>query len=536
MLLTLATLSLALFAGEAQRPAAKRARLVVVLCVDQMRADFVERFAPVFEKGGFGTLLDRGTLFTRCTLGHAFTETGPGHACLLTGRHPGRAGIVENDWYDRASRKSVYCVGDEDAQGIPQGDGRSPRNLLADALGDWMKKANPRAKVVSLAGKDRSAILMGGQKPDRVVWFSGSGLATSTAYGSALPAFAKAWNDSKPLAPLAGKAWEATLPQVLLRSMRVGVDDQPGEGSFPGRTFPHALPAAESDLPRALIYTPFADGLLLDLARRAIEAEDLGKDEVADLLAIGLSFADYVGHAFGPGSVEVAEHFARLNEDLGSFLSFLDEKVGRERVLVALSSDHGVLELPERGGGRRVGKEIEAEVEAIEKALEKEVGEGKWIAWHDFRSIYLDFALARERSVDAASLARIVAEKFRALEWVAEAYTLSDLAALGPRDEFVPLYRSSFNRDRSGDVFLRHPENVLVSRFPTGTSHGSPYPYDRAVPLLLAGPGVPAGTNETEIQTIDLAPTLAEALGVPIPDGIDGRSLAENLRPPGRGE
>src|SRR5262245_22176594 len=523
------------------RPPAAKAegvRLAVVLVVDQMPAEMVERFAPMFE-GGFARLLREGTVFTDCAHGHAFTETGPGHAALLSGRHPGTVGIVQNKWFDARRREVVYCVGDPDVARIPSGEGASPSRFLGETLGDWMKRADPASKVVTVTGKDRSAVLMGGRKPDGAYWACEAGFATSTYYRSELPPWLSAWNGKERWKELAGKVWPGRLGEDLLAKLRVGPDDQPGERLFDGAVFPHRLPplpAATAVLP----FTPFADDLVLEVAREAIAGEGLGADGHPDLLCVGLSAADYVGHLCGPRSREVAEHFDLLDEALGAFLSFVEERAGKGRILFALSSDHGVLDLPERLSAEGIparrlvvrGKD-DLGVPDAKKAIAAALGEGEWIAFHDYRSIYLDRELCASKGIAPEKAAEAVAKAFRSLDWVAAAYTRADLLAAQPKDPYVPFFLHSFHAERSGDVLLRHRENDLVFQGRFGTTHGGPYPCDRAVPLVFLGPGFDAAKRTESVQALDLAPTLAEALGVPVPEGVEGRARLAGFRAAG---
>ncbi len=530
---------LSLLSVRPQAPAADGVRLAVVLVVDQMPAEMVERFAPMFE-GGFARLLREGTVFTDCAHGHAFTETGPGHAALLSGRHPGTVGIVENEWFDASRREVLYCVGDPAVERLPAGEGASPARFLGDSLGDWMKRADPASKVVTVTGKDRSAVLMGGRKPDGAYWACEAGFATSTYYRSELPPWLSAWNGKERWKDFAGKVWPGRLGEELLARMRVGPDAQSGERLFDGAVFPHRLPGGPPALTTVLPFTPFSDELVLEVAREAIAGEGLGADGHADLLCVGLSAADYVGHMCGSRSREVAEHFDLLDEALGAFLSYVEERAGKGRVLFAFSSDHGVLDLPERIAAEGIparrlvvrGKE-DLGVPDAKKAIAAALGEGDWIAHHDYRSIYLDRDLCSSKGIAPEKAAEEVAKAFRSLDWVAAAYTRADLFSAEPKDAFVPLYRRSFHPDRSGDVFLRHKENDLVFQGGAGTTHGGPYPCDRAVPLAFLGPGFGAGKRPESVQALDLAPTLAESLGVTIPEGVEGRSRLSMIRAAG---
>ena len=334
---------LALLVLAASVAAGDKPRLVVIVSVDQMRPDTLTRFDAEYT-GGLKRVLERGARF-RGFHDHAATETGPGHAVMTTGCHPGTAGIVANNWLDPRTLEGVYCVA-----------GDAPDNLLRDGLGDWMKRADPKAKVFSVAGKDRAAILMGGKGPDGVYWFDRKGEGF-TARGGApewLTAFNRdGWIDAVP------EHWTYE-PVPWLRA-----DDYEGEAPRFGRAAPHPLRAGTLRETLERLYgTPWLDEWTLRLARATVERFDLGGDESCDLLCLSLSACDTAGHLYGPRSQEIRDLVLRLDRHLGAFFEFLDAR-GAAWTAV-LTADHGVLPIPEalRVDARRLLQDVESAVAA----------------------------------------------------------------------------------------------------------------------------------------------------------------------------
>ena len=509
--------------GSPARAAAER-RLAVLVVVDQMRADYLERFGPAFD-GGLRRLLDDGALFTDAHQDHANTLTASGHASLGTGAHPARSGVVGNEWFERASGRAVAAVSDDDHPRLDGGSGVSPSRLQATTLGDWLIAAHPGAKVLSVAWKDRSAIFLGGHEARDVYWKSrsGPGFTTSRYYRDELPTWMVAFGRA-----LVDRAWPETWE---LSRHEEGAYDAAGEDDFPaeaagiGRTFPHRLRGLGD-----LGGTPFADELLLELCVAGVRGMALGADATPDLLCIGLSATDAIGHAFGPDSVEIQDQMLRLDASLGDFLAFLDDTVGRERYCLALSSDHGVVPLPElavRGAEPRAHRtDFGTELRRLDERLDAELGEGDWIAAFENAEVYLDRATVGARGLAVAAVARRAAELLAQEPDVARAVVLASLAGEDPpRDALARRLLHSYHPERSGDVALVLHPYVLLSGSPVGTSHGSPHDYDTHVPLAFLGAGVAPGRRAEPAATVDLAPTLARWLGVTPPEGLDGRIL-----------
>ena len=352
-------------------------RLAVLVVFDQLRGDYLERWRPLWGEGGFRRLQADGAWFTNCHYPFACTETGPGHATLATGRSPESHGIVGNYWYDRRAAAEVYCVaGTRPYQGVPAGaagDGAStPERLLGPTIGDALRDATGgRGRIIALGLKDRSAVFLAGRRPDACYWFDHwtGGFMTSTYYRDGPHPWVAEFNRGRPADRWFGHDWTRLRPD-LDYAAHSGPDDGPGEatGWMQGRTFPHPTTGGlnrlaggrydNRDYYGALATSPFANELLLELAKRAIDAERLGADDVPDLLGLGLSATDPIGHSWGPDSQEVLDAVLRADRLLADLLAHLDARVGAGRYLVVLTSDHGVCPLPEvaRARGRDAGR------------------------------------------------------------------------------------------------------------------------------------------------------------------------------------
>jgi arylsulfatase A-like enzyme len=525
-------------------PGAARAgappRLVVMLAIDQLRADRVGPELP----GGLGRLVREGRSYPDAVLDHAVTETCAGHATMLTGRHPGATGLTGNVFLDVEVGRRVYCLEDSPERagviGVPD-EGRSPRNLRVTTLGDWMKQARPATRVFAVAGKDRSAIALGGQHADGVYWFSEEhfvGWTTSRHYAAELPEWVSAFNGADPprdgfLAALPER-WEH-LPETAQGAE--GPDDFPGEAGDLSRTSPH--PLRDGDLEtfaEQLFASPYIDLVTLDFARELVTREGLGRVEGTDLLGISLSGHDVVGHRYGPNSHEARDALLRIDAAFGRFLDSLEAELGPGSVAVALTADHGVLPLPEwlaRNGGS------ECPVASGRSGL-KRMGLGllwnlywkfsplSWPeAWLVFAgpTIGVKRALAREEGVDVAEVVARTQAYLEEQPAVEQVWTRAEIES--DDGEFAALYRHSYDPERSGDLVVQLAPTCLISSYGSGTTHGTPYLYDRAVPLVFFGPGISPARVPGHAATVDIAPTLAHRLGVPTPPDLDGRVLFE---------
>ena len=523
--------------GKPPAPLPPAPRLAVLLSVDQMRADYLDRFRPLF-RGGFKRLLEEGAVFSNCTLDYSCTETGPGHATLATGRNPRSHGIVGNTWFDRSARKQVDSAEDSDAKPVGGGSGGSPKNLLATTLGDWLRGRFPGAKVVSIAGKDRSAILLGGKKPTAALWYAAEAVSfvSSSYYGAELPSWLKAWEKQGGSKAFGGRKWERLLPTGKYRECGATEDEAKGEWlqGFNKKRFPYELSSGGKNLGDQLRHTPFLDELTLSLARAAVDGERLGMDDEPDLLCLGLSALDFVGHGCGPHSQEAADVVLRLDGMLGEFLSFLERKVGKGNFVVALSADHGVAPLVEWSAAqgkaaRRAGRDATEAIRGIQEALRKKFGEGDWLLSIDFGGAYVDWDRCRRKQVDAEEVAGLVVLDARKHDFVESAFFARQVRKPDGMDPLLDLFSNAFFQDRCPDVFFVAKEEAYVSTHVAGTGHGTPWLHDRAVPLLLWGDGIVVSRREEPVHPTALAPTLAEFLGVPPPQDLAQNSLIKKL-------
>lgn len=537
----LGLLSLALFGGltgcsvpgqaEPDPPPPTEATLLVYVVLDQVRADLLDRYAQAFE-GGLARFHAEGRRWVNATFHHAQTSTAPGHATAATGVHPHRHGLVGNNWEERTPDggwETVYALRDRAAPivGFPDLEGRGPANLLRGGLADWIVSADPESRIVSLSGKDRSAIAMAGRARGEVYWFDSTlgRFVTSTYYREAMPEWVQGfhgdqdglernWSDT---------TWESTVPEWARGLSRPDTFAFEGDGVntyFPhrfateGGLGPDASPRERTEaLNEWRALAPYVDAVTLDLARRAVATHHLGRRGAVDYLALALSQADRVGHAYGPLSREQQDNLVRLDRALGAFFAFLDQEVGEGRWHAALTADHGVIEIPEARAemglhGRRIAR---AERRALVERAE---------------------AAADAAGPDPEARARAAAGAAMEVDWVADAFPWSEVLSETPSDSLRLFFTRSYHPDRvlghlgHLGVAYRMEEGVYDGRYPYGTGHGTPYLYDRHVPMMIMGPGVEAGLVTEPVSVVDLAPTLAGLLGVPIPADLDGEARA----------
>ena len=510
-----------------------RPKLVVFLVVDGLPQRQVTGLRDQLAPDGFARFLEHGAAFGEAHYGHAFTVTAAGHATLLTGASPARHGIIGNEWRDPATGAEVYCTGDTAATYIGHRtqplDGTSPRNLLVETLGDVLRRTDPRAKVIGISGKDRGAILPAGHTGTAYMYMAGTGrFASTTYYMQQHPGWVDAFNAAKPADRYFRAEWKPLLPEAAYaRSLPDGTVG-------PRAQLPMRMGGAAADArPDAAFYasllrSPFADALALDFARAAIAAEQLGRDEVPDLLVLSLSGHDYVNHAWSAESRLSHDHLLQLDRLLQDFFRDLDASVGRDNYVAVLSADHGFMPAPEtsqaRGqeGGRINGNVMLQEVNA---RLEQRFGVARLALGTSASALLLDRALLAQRGLDAGTVADAARDALLAQPGIAAAYTRRELES-GSRAgaSFFDAIRRSWNPVRSGDVQYA-PRSGWMFGTSTAT-HGSPYEYDTHVPLLLWGPRwIRAQASSARVETVDVAPTLARLLQVPAPAASEGRLL-----------
>jgi predicted AlkP superfamily pyrophosphatase or phosphodiesterase len=544
---------LAVLALASLVPAASTApRLVLQITVDQLRGDLPGRYADRLTEGGFRYLMEKGTWYIDAHYRHANTETAVGHATLATGADPSRHGIIANDWIDQESGAFVYNTEDDRHHIIgrePKAhEGVSPRNLAASTFGDELVVYNGgRSRVFSVSVKDRGAILPGGHA-GKAFWFSKSSgeFVTSTYYYDSYPQWVTQWNAAKPADAFKGKSWELLNDRATYVHGRM--DDRPYEADLKplGRIFPHPLGGDTKYFYLLLTLTPIGDMLTLDFAKALVENEKLGQNDkgAPDYLQISFSSTDYIGHLFGPSSLETEDNILRLDRTLSDLFRFIDEKIGLDQTLIVLSADHGAPEAPEYmaslglSTGRFAFDWFKSEGPLTE-ALQKKYGRADFIAGHSHPYLYLNLDAIASAGQNIADVERFVADELMKIPGIAYAQTRGDL--LAGRITESPIQnqiRRSFHPTRSGNIhlvpeqywFLHSTEEAEKMGIGSiAAIHGSPWAYDTYVPIFFAGRGVPAQIIGRRVAPTDIAPTLAAYLGVKPPSGSVGSVLTEVL-------
>ncbi|HEY1191069.1 MAG TPA: alkaline phosphatase family protein [Gemmata sp.] len=533
-------------ARAADEPA--RPKLVVLVYFDQFRGDYLARWRADFGAGGFNRITADGAWFTNCHYPYAYTVTAAGHSSVATGCVPAEHGVVGNDWFDRAVGKSVNCVGAERYQQVPSRTkegtdedekkgakgGVSPDRLLKPTIGDALKRGTAgKGKVVALSLKNRGAALPAGKTPDAVYWMDGGTgqFVTSTFYRDAVHPWVAEFNKSKPAEKWRGKTWDRFRAD-LDYAKRSGPDDVTGEGkgaSGQGRAFPHPFeptdPKAKPAYFSAVYTSPFGNEVLLELAEKAIAAEGLGADAVPDLLSLSFSSNDAVGHAWGPDSQEVLDVTLRSDRIMKRLLDVLDAKVGKGGYVLVMTADHGICPLPEvsRKEGRDAARVQPATAAKIETFLKEKYGKGasKWVEAVSGPWVYLNPKAVTAVGAKQADVEAALAEWLAKQTGVKAAYTRTALTAGAPADDAdAQMVVRSFRPERCGDVYvLLKPYHLPSGALGTGTTHGSPYPYDTHVPMVVYGTGVSPGVRKERASPLAIAAILAEAAGVKPPSG-----------------
>ena len=520
---------LASAATEAAASAASP-RLVVVVAVDQLRKDRLTTAMP----GGLGRLLRSGRNFVDSSLDHGVTNTCPGHSVIVTGVQPGRAGIAGNDFVDNQSWQSRYCVADDnpDARVLNGEGGRSPRLLKVDTLGDWLKAEQPKARVFSVSGKDRAAVVMGGQHPDGVFWYNAKArqFTSSTYYQAALPDYVEKFNGPEGFLSGVPATWEHSAGQFR-------ADDYPGESTKYQRTSGHPLNSGELDARGGQIYySPFLDVATMALARTVVGREQLGQDAVPDLLTISLSANDNVGHLYGPFSAEAEATLAQIDQSLGEFMDYLDRNIGEDNYLLVLTADHGVADLPEWQLENKTARCPSPSGRLdLYPFMARLYGSVYWRETFPFdlptdlikilgNQVYINPAYVAAHQLDFSQIEADLKDHFESVDIIKQAWTQAEIVA-GTTEE-ARLLRNSLVPGRSGDLMLQVYPDCVIRADNTGTTHGSLYDYDRAIPMLFYGAGVVPGNIAGAARSVDIAPTVAASLGLKFPADLDGKPLS----------
>nr|WP_321399311.1 alkaline phosphatase family protein [uncultured Desulfobacter sp.] len=544
---------------QSQTIARKPPKLILQVTVDQLRGDMPAWVYDRLGKSGFRYLYENGVVYENAQHPHANTETVVGHTTLATGANPSDHGMIANVWFDKELGRSVYNIEDaryklvgegggvdkdvelDPTQKVAGTDGRSPASILTTTFSDELAlRTNGKAKIFSVSVKDRGAVPLAGHA-GKAFWFSKAKgeFVTSTYYYDAYPGWVTAWNQKKPVLAYADKSWE--LMHDRSTYTYGDFDDMPWETNVPGYgvVFPHPFGKADGKMFTTLLtVSPAGDELTLAFAKALVVGEKLGQDEVPDYLAISFSSTDYIGHIFGPSSLESEDNLLRLDKTLSELIAFIDQQVGLSQTLIVLSADHGAAEAPAQLNGFGIDARV-FEPDKLDKEGAIETIKAKYgiaeelVSGFEHPYLYLDHDVLRKHKLDVDEASRDIARQLTKFDGVA--YAVSSIDLIEGKMPDTRLYRQilrNFNPKRSGDIYLVLEPQWFVAEFEgltVASTHGSPWRYDTFVPLIFAGNGLAPKTLFREVQTVDIALTLSKYLRIKAPSGATGAPLIEVL-------
>lgn len=515
-----------------------KVKLVVGITVDQMRADFIDKYWDEFGEDGFKKLIKDGTWFRNHHFTYAPTYTGPGHASIYTGTTPAGHGVISNDWFDKNLGHSVYCTSDSTVMSVGTSDiaGKmSPHRMLSSTFGDELRLYNHyKSKSIGVSLKDRGAILPAGHSANAAYWFHGKTEGkwiSSTYYMNELPEWVQLFNASGKATAYMDTPWDLLKPESAYDASIT--DNNQYETPFVGQirpVFPYDLRSLEQqnngfDLLKA---TPAGNDLTVDFALAALEGEALGADEHCDLLTISFSATDYVGHQFGPQSREAQDTYLRLDQSIARLLKELDESIGKDNYLVFLTADHGAVSVPNYLLKNRMQSGYwnpDPMLEDVRGMLNTTLGVGEYIRDYSNDQFFLDHEALAVVGADLETVQDLIARRALQHEGVYMTTTATTLTNSEFTEGPMASVQRGFMEKRSGDVIvITNP--AWLKYGPTGTSHGSVFAYDQLVPFILYGAGIPEGKEVNERSAIrDIAPTLSNLLHISHPNAATGRVL-----------
>ncbi len=525
---------------EQQKP-----KLVIGIVVDQMRYEYLTRFYNHYGDEGFKKIINEGFTANNGHFNYTPTYTGPGHASVFTGSTPSTHGIISNEWYDKNLEEGVNCVLDTAMALIGEtgGNGKvSPHRLLVSTLADELKFfTQSKSKSIGISIKDRGAVLPVGRTADAAYWYNKStgGFNSSTYYfKDQLPAWVRAFNNRKLANQYLTSTWETLKP--IDTYIESDPDDSRYETKMPTKrtsTFPYDLAAMKSKTNMGyslLTVTPYANTIVTEMAKAAIEGEKLGQDGITDILTISYSATDAAGHAFGPYAKEVQDFYLRLDLEIAGLLKHLDTTVGEGQYTVFLTADHAVLDVPQRLIDHKMAGGYFSKTglsDKINAHLVRYFGKGVYVESISNNQVFLDKEFINSKKIDLYAVQNKVAQLLMGEPGIAEAYPSwmvmqTDFNAGGPIGNLV----RGYHHKRSGDILYYFQAGWMSGKGPIGTTHGSGYNYDTHVPILLYGAGIRAGESHERYNITDIAPTITTLLKIPFPSGCTGQPIKEALK------
>jgi predicted AlkP superfamily pyrophosphatase or phosphodiesterase len=511
-------------------------KLVVGIVIDQMRWDYLYRYNQLYSAGGFKRLMSEGFSCDNTFIPFTPTYTAPGHTCIYTGSVPAIHGIVSNNWYDKSRNANVYCTEDSLVKtvGNKSDAGKmSPENLWVTTITDELKLSNNfKSKVIGIALKDRGAILPAGHSANAAYWYDDKGgkWITSSYYMNNLPQWVKDFNAKDVVADYMSKEWNTLLPidQYDLSTP----DDEPYENPISGEaavSFPHKLGIKGMGKYYSFRTTPFANTFTFDFAKKAIENEKLGSSAVTDFLAVSISSTDYIGHSFGPNSIETEDTYLRLDKDIADFLQYLDDKLGKGNYLTFLTADHGVAHIPgflaehKIPGGTFNDGDFAKEINAM--AEEKYAVKNVVQSVQNYQ-VYLNFTEIEKQVKDKAALVNDVINLLKQKPFIINAFETEKIMQTAIPEPQKQMMTNGYNPKRSGDIQFTFKPGYFDGGS-KGTTHGLWNPYDAHIPLLFFGWNIKQGNTNRETYMTDITATLAALLHIQMPNGCVGKVITE---------
>ncbi|HVY75117.1 MAG TPA: alkaline phosphatase PafA [Puia sp.] len=517
-----------------------RPKLVVGIVVDQMRWDYLYRFYNRFGEGGFRRLLGEGFSCENTMINYLPSYTAVGHTCIFTGSVPAIHGIAGNDWTDQLSGAKMYCTDDSTVQsvGVPSSaDGKmSPRNLLVTTVTDELRIATHfQSRVVGVSLKDRASILPAGHAATAAFWLDDASgrFITSTYYMKQLPDWAMKYNSEKNIDWLLNDGWQTLYP--INTYTQSDPDNSPYEGKLSGEAapvFPHDVKSAYAKNHSTIRVTPFGNTLTLDFARAALEGYQLGRGPATDFLTINCASTDYVGHVFGPNSIEVEDTYLRLDKDLASFFSMLDQKIGKGQWLVFLTADHGASNAVGFNQEHQVPADFfnaKQSVDSLNKLIEAQFGIEHAVRAAQNYQICFDLQKIEEAKADFSAIKAFTAAYYRKLPGISFAVDIDKVSGSPIPEPLKAMIINGYNFKRSGQVQVVFNPAWLETYARTGTTHGAWNPYDTHIPLLFLGWHIHHGSSNAAVHMTDIAPTVAAMLHIQMPNGCVGTPITAVL-------
>lgn len=517
--------------------AQQRPKLVVGIVVDQMKNEYLYRFQNDFSENGFKRLLNDGFTFYNMHYNYMPTFTAPGHASVYTGTTPAMHGIVSNEWFHRTLKKEVYCTDDESVSTLVAGtekEGKmSPKNLQTTTITDELKLAtNFKGKVIGMSIKDRGAILPAGHFADWAFWYTKTGqFISSSFYGNQLPKWVEEFNNEKQYLPYLNNEWNLLKPiETYNESL---IDQNPYESKLYKKqpVFPYDLKDMYTNNDAGVLrVTPFGNDVLANFAKRAIEKEQLGKDEVTDFLAVSFSSTDYIGHTFGPRSIEIQDTYLRLDLTIADFLNYLDKTVGKGNYLVFLTADHACAENSTHLKDHKYDVD-NISYKDVAKDLETFSAEtfgANLVLKYDAYNIHFNREMIKSKGLELAKVKQTFKEYLTAKKYIKRVYTEEEILSSSSNDQLLSFVYKGYDPTQNGDLYFIYKPGY-VEYAATGATHGSPYAYDTNVPCIFYGWNIPKGKSHDKKVITQIAPTLAQKLKITLPNGTNSEVMSEVL-------